>query len=127
MPIKSSDRDTADKLSQHIGQRVRQLRIAKGLTQRDLAIQIGMTVQAFARMERGLSLPSFPTFIRVCQLLDTTSDFLLGFDEQEVEPLETDEHTRALARLQAQARDLDTRAIKTLEQVVVHMLATEQR
>ncbi len=127
MPIKSSDRDTADKLSQHIGQRVRQLRIAKGLTQRDLAIQIGMTVQAFARMERGLSLPSFPTFIRVCQLLDTTSDFLLGFDEQEVETLETDEHTRALARLQAQARDLDTRAIKTLEQVVVHMLSTEQR
>jgi len=78
MPVKPQDRDEADHLATHLGDCVRELRLAQRLTQRELAERIGLTTQAFARLERGLSLPSFPTLVRLCRVLRTSADHLLG-------------------------------------------------
>lgn len=91
MPSRPQDREEALALATFLGERVRQLRHEHGMTQRELADLVGITTQAFARLERGLSLPSFPTFIRICSTLHTSADFLLGVSET-AEPSSDPQH-----------------------------------
>ena len=52
-----------------LGEQVRQLRVAAGLTQRELALRIGSTQPAVARLEAGLRTPTLTTLERVAQAL----------------------------------------------------------
>ncbi len=53
------------------------MRLQLQLTQAQVAEQIDISVEAYARLERGLALPSFPTLLRACTALHTTPDTLL--------------------------------------------------
>lgn len=66
------------KLSKRIGRSVRQARAARGLTQQEAAERIGISVEFFARIERGGTLPSVPTLVRIADQLVVDADFLLG-------------------------------------------------
>jgi transcriptional regulator with XRE-family HTH domain len=77
MPRRAEDKDIAVELAARIGARVRELRVALALTQDDLSEKLGMTPEALGRLERGVALPSFPTFMRLCGALETTPDALL--------------------------------------------------
>lgn len=58
--------------------RLKALRKAKGLSQGALSAQLGVTQQAVGKWETGRSTPDPNTVARLAELLDTTSDFLLG-------------------------------------------------
>lgn len=126
MPPKPSDRPLSAQLSLELGQRVRQLRLAQRLTQHLVAEQLNMTVQAYSRMERGLSLPSFPTLLRLCDALNTSADHLLGL-QGGARPHTDDEHALALQNLTAHALLLEADAVKTLERVARQMLPPDAR
>jgi len=49
---------------------VRRLRTERGETQEDLAHRAGLTVAAFARIERGHANPTWTTVIRIASALD---------------------------------------------------------
>lgn len=51
---------------------VRRLRVERGATQEDLAHRAGLTVAAFARIERGHANPTWTTVRRIAVALDVS-------------------------------------------------------
>ncbi len=65
-------------LALHVGANLRRLRLAKGMTQADVAECIAISIEAFSRIERGLSLPSYPTLLRLGALYAVSPGALLS-------------------------------------------------
>ena len=65
-------------LAKSIGNAARQARAALELTQEDAAERLGVSVDFYARIERGNSLPSVPTLARMVAVLGISADVLLG-------------------------------------------------
>lgn len=65
-------------LAKSIGSAARQARTALELTQEDAAERIEVSVEFYARIERGNSLPSVPTLARLAGVLGVSADALLG-------------------------------------------------
>ena len=65
-------------LAKTIGTAARQARTALRLTQEDTAERIGVSVEFYARIERGTSLPSILTFAGIVSALGVSADALLG-------------------------------------------------
>ncbi len=61
-----------------IGQRIKQARLAKNLTQEDLAEQIDISVAFLSRVERGNSHINLKRLNQLCGLLDVTEGYLLN-------------------------------------------------
>ncbi len=60
--------------------RVRELRLAKSLSQEQLAEKIGLTKQAISQYERGERNPSMTVLDALCDFFNVSSDYLLGKD-----------------------------------------------
>ena len=54
-----------------------------GLTQSDLAIQLGMTRSGVNAWEMGISKPSLENLVILSRILHTTTDYLLGNNNEE--------------------------------------------
>ena len=65
---------TDDALLQLIGERLAAVRLARNLTQHQLAEQAGLGVRTVQRLETGASATQLSGFLRVCRVL--------GLDEQ---------------------------------------------
>ena len=65
-------------LPKTLGAAARQARKALDLTQEDVADRIGVSAEFYARIERGHSLPSVPTFARIAGALGVSADTLIG-------------------------------------------------
>jgi transcriptional regulator with XRE-family HTH domain len=65
-------------LAKTIGNAARNARAALSLTQEDAAELIGISLEFYARIERGGTLPSVPTLARMAEALQTSTDALLG-------------------------------------------------
>lgn len=61
------------------GQRLRSLRQSKGLTQRQLADRLGISASAVGMYEQGRREPDNMLLSELCRVLDTTTDYLIGF------------------------------------------------
>ena len=61
-----------------IGQRIKQARLAKNLTQEDLAEQIDISVAFLSRVERGNSHINLKRLNQLCNLLDVTEGYVLN-------------------------------------------------
>lgn len=66
------------KLAKSIGTAARLARKSLELTQEDAAERLNVSVEFYARIERGNSLPSVPTFARIAATLGVSADTLLG-------------------------------------------------
>lgn len=60
-----------------MGDRVKELRKKRRLTQEQLAEKIGVSLQYVSEIERGLSMPSMQVFLRLLEVLDASADYLL--------------------------------------------------
>lgn len=58
--------------------RLKELRKAKGLTQRDIARQFRLTDVGYGAWERGDTEPSIDNIMRLCEFFGCTSDSLIG-------------------------------------------------
>lgn len=61
-----------------IGQRIKQARLAKNLTQEDLAEKIDISVAFLSRVERGNSHINLKRLNQICSLLDVTEGHILN-------------------------------------------------
>ncbi len=59
------------------GERLYQLRKAKNLSQEDLAEQLEVSRQSVSRWENGSATPDFEKTVRLSELFETTTDYLL--------------------------------------------------
>ena len=67
----------------YINERIHDLRERSGLTQSDLAIQLGMTRSGVNAWEMGISKPSLENLVILSRILHTTTDYLLGNNNEE--------------------------------------------
>jgi repressor LexA len=65
-----------------IGQRIKSLRKAKGLTQGALALRLGLTQQAVAKWESEQSAPDYHMLIRIAEALGIGPESLFGSRER---------------------------------------------
>ena len=61
-----------------IGSRIKQARIAKNMTQEDLADQIDISVAFLSRVERGNSHINLKRLNQICGLLDISEGYVLN-------------------------------------------------
>ena len=62
-------------------ERLKELRSACGISQKEIAEKLGITRSAYANYEQGTREPDFETLKKICFLFDCTSDYLIGKDE----------------------------------------------
>lgn len=67
----------AEGVRQVLSARLRERRARAGLSQAELASRAGLSTEFVSRVERGATLPSLPTLMRVCAVLGCTPDDLL--------------------------------------------------
>ena len=63
-----------------IGTRIKQLRLEKDITQKDLADFLGVTPKAISFYELGQRMPSNDVILKLAQKFGVTTDYLLGND-----------------------------------------------
>jgi transcriptional regulator with XRE-family HTH domain len=93
-----------------LGLRVKNLRTRKGLSQETIAELIDRSVDAVSKIERGLSLPSLDTLIRLADPLGVTvAEMMEPLWQEETGDPERAELELALMQL---ARSLDDRSLR---------------
>lgn len=70
-----------------IGQRIKQKRLEKGLTQEKLSEFIGVGPSHMSHIESGSTVPSFDVFISILNVLDCSADELLCREVAAAKPL----------------------------------------
>ena len=68
-----------DKVAAQLGPNLKEARLARGLTQAQVAEEIDVTFEFYHRCERSKTLPSVPTLARLAETLEVSVDVLLGF------------------------------------------------
>lgn len=62
---------------------LKRLREKTGMTQNDLAVDVGVSQTMIAQYERGLKLPTVVIGVDIAKILGTTVEMLVGEQEQE--------------------------------------------
>jgi transcriptional regulator with XRE-family HTH domain len=78
---------TDDALLKLIGGRLAGLRLAKNLTQEQLAEQAGVGLRTLQRLELGAAATQLSGFIRICRVLDLIERFEVLIPEAAVSPM----------------------------------------
>ena len=82
-----------------IGERIAGLLREQGKTQRELAEQVGTTEVSMSRYIKGDRVPKGPVLANIAKALHTTTDYLLGNEQDSNDPdLEYNYTQRAIAR-----------------------------
>lgn len=68
-----------------LGDNIRSIRKAKGLSQEEFAIKLYVVRQTVFKWERGLSVPDSEMLIRIAEILETPVSVLLGETQTETE------------------------------------------
>lgn len=66
--------------------RIKELREIRGLQQKDLAIDLGVTQPTISGWESGIKVPSARNTQKIADYFHVSVDYLLGRDENEKEP-----------------------------------------
>ena len=74
-----------DELATTIGRNLRSTRLGLGLTQQDVAERAELSTEFYARMERGGTLPSVPTLVRLGSELRVGLDALVAPQKSSVQ------------------------------------------
>ena len=80
-----------------IGQRIRDYRNQKGLTQEELAFRISSSTAYISNIERGVKKPSLQKLIDIAETLQlTVNDFI--YEDEPIKPPKEDEMTILLSK-----------------------------
>jgi transcriptional regulator with XRE-family HTH domain len=67
------------------GERLRNLRLSRGLSQGDLAKRIGKSISMIGMYENSARMPSYETLIRFAKTFNVTTDYLLGVEASKID------------------------------------------
>lgn len=71
-----------DPVKEVIQERIRSLRVGKGLSQQDAAKRLGLQPAALSHFENGLRVPSFENLRKLADFYSVSVDYLLGRVEE---------------------------------------------
>lgn len=61
--------------------RLREARIAKNLSQEQIATMLNIKQQSYTRYETGKGEPSLEMLVEICKILDESPEYLLGLTD----------------------------------------------
>ena len=70
------------RMNLNFGERIRNLREDRDLTQSELGAQVNMTQRKISYIERGKYEPSIDDIVSLCKFFDISSDYLLGLNDK---------------------------------------------
>lgn len=128
----------AQALARTIGAHLRQVRESLEITQDEASERIGITVEYYARIERGKSLPSLLTFGQIAEALDVSTDDLMGRSEDTDRSAESrpswfahpDDESKQLRRLFRRLRRMPPEVVSAVEAVLKqleHFIARQRK
>jgi len=89
-------------------EKIVELRKSKGLSQEELAEQLGVSRQAVSRWELGQTLPDIPNLLQLCELFGVSADYLVRDEEQTA--AKSDQNAKTIARLTREREKIRYRA-----------------
>ncbi len=72
----------------HIGERIRKLRTAAGMTQSELGKKLDIKPSTVGMYERGCRKPDGEMVVKICEVFHVSSDSLLGMSESSHEAVD---------------------------------------
>lgn len=76
--IRAEDRLTTNSVSEHVSTTLAKLRALNGITQAEAADGIGVSLNAYARWERGRHEPSAVNLVAIADFYGTSVDAIVG-------------------------------------------------
>lgn len=64
-----------------MNKKLKELRQEKGVSQKEVASAIGVTLSAYSNYEQGIREPSYEILVNICKYYGVTSDYLLGLED----------------------------------------------
>lgn len=64
-----------------MNKKLKKLREQKGISQKDVALAIGLTTSAYSNYEQGTREPSIEIIVKLCKFFNVTADYLLGLTD----------------------------------------------
>lgn len=64
-----------------LSKRLKELRLERGLTLKQVSGALNMTLSAYSNYEQGIREPSVDTIKRICIFFEVSSDYLLGLED----------------------------------------------
>ena len=61
-------------------ERLKELRVERGYNQKSIALALGISTTCYAGYEQGYRQPDLKMLAKICILLKTSADYLLGLD-----------------------------------------------
>lgn len=61
-----------------VGKRIQEYREKAGISQEFMAEKIGLSVTSVSNIERGKNFPTFENFIKICNVINVSTDLLLS-------------------------------------------------
>lgn len=105
-----------------LGQRIRQLREKRNLKQLNLANALQISVQAVSKWERNENFPDIVTLIKLARVLGTSTDYLLGVNEEEPGMLEATVLCSSINDFARKSKTMTSREVADWANVIFHHL-----
>lgn len=107
-----------------IGQKLKKLRIKKGITQLEVAKHVGVNFQTIYKYEKDIVVPPTEMLLKLAKYFNVTTDFLLDTDDiQELDPRIKNLNMAAysgvdLAKLAQMEPEKRRKIVKTLNTII---------
>ena len=101
-----------------VGSRIKAVRISRGMSQADLAVEASVSLPLISNIERGKTGMQLETFVKVAEALQVSADYLLRPDVPEVKAIYQGEFAELLE--DCSASEMET-ILKIVREVKVSM------
>lgn len=64
-----------------MGERLKELRLERNLTQKQVADYLGLTIKGYNFYELNLREPSISTLKKLCKFYEVSSDYIIGLSD----------------------------------------------
>lgn len=64
-----------------MGERLKELRVKRGLKLKDVAAALDVTIRSISRYEDGTREPSVEMIVKFCKLYQVSADYLVGLTD----------------------------------------------
>ena len=112
-----------DKLLQEIGDRVRQARLAKRMSQMDLAEAVGMSVSFISNIEVGKQSLNIRALIAISDVLSVSADWLLRSSTES--DVTIDEILKELENCTPKEREVILKLVQTMKDSIHNLKVTD--
>ena len=105
-----------------VGSRIKAVRISRGMSQADLAVEVPVPLPLISNIERGKTGMQLETFVKVAEALQVSADYLLRPDVPEVKAIYQGEFAELLE--DCSASEMET-ILKIVREVKASMHKTQ--